>query len=272
MSQKRAAKQQKFQVAYKTEYGTAYQGDSRDLLGSAELIEESVDLIVTSPPFALARKKDYGNEDADEYVEWFLSFVEPFKRVLKPSGSLVIDIGGAYLQVDLSVPPTIFGSPLNSGGNLTCARSSTGTTPAKLPSPAEWVNVRRMRVKDSCNLVLWLAKDSLNTKADNRRVLKRYSASMEALLKNGYQYRQRPSNHDVSAKVMKRNDGAIPPNLLGASDDQTDLEGEIFESLFPNLLALSNTELERSLSAPVQGTRYQAAPGTLSRRFAGVLH
>jgi len=241
MSQKRAAKQQEFQVAYRTEHGTAYQGDSRDLLGSAEVTEESVDLIVTSPPFALTRKKDYGNEDADEYVEWFLSFVEPFKRVLKPSGSLVIDIGGAYLPGRPQRSTYHFQLAVELGRELDLCQEFYWYNPAKLPSPAEWVNVRRMRVKDSCNLVLWLAKDSLNTKADNRRVLKRYSASMEALLKNGYQYRQRPSNHDVSAKFMKRNDGAIPPNLLGSADEQAELEGEIFESLFPNLLALSNT-------------------------------
>ena len=51
--------------------------------------------------------------------------------------------------------------------------------PAKLPSPAEWVNIRRLRVKDSVNLVLWFAKDASNTKADNRRVLRRYSDSIE---------------------------------------------------------------------------------------------
>src|SRR5260370_405737 len=83
--------------AYITESGKAYQGDSRLLLCSPEIDAESVDLIVTSPPFALTRKKDYGNEAADDYVEWFQTFVKPFKRVLKPTGSLVIDVGGAYL-------------------------------------------------------------------------------------------------------------------------------------------------------------------------------
>ncbi len=93
-----------------------------------------------------------------------------------------------------------------------------------------------------------LAKDSLKTKADNRRVLKRYSESMEALLKNGYQYRVRPSGHDISSKFQKNHGGAISPNLLGFAHAVTDLElewgdmdGKVFESLFPNLIALSNT-------------------------------
>jgi site-specific DNA-methyltransferase (cytosine-N4-specific) len=89
--------------------------------------------------------------------------------------------------------------------------------------------------------VLWFAKDAAHTKADNRRVLKRYSASMEALLKNGYQYRVRPSGHDITHKFIRRNDGAIPPNMLGSTEAIDGLDGEIFESLFPNLVAISNT-------------------------------
>ena len=100
----------------------------------------------------------------------------------------------------------------------------------------------RIRVKDSVNLILWFAKDASKTKADNRRVLKRYSASMDALLKNGYQIRKRPSNHNITGKFMVDNKGAIPPNLLGFADgDQSDLQGEPFDALFDNILAVSNT-------------------------------
>ena len=52
---------------------------------------------MTSPPFGLVRKKEYGNVDADKYVEWFRPFGHLFKKLLKPSGSLVIDIGGAWV-------------------------------------------------------------------------------------------------------------------------------------------------------------------------------
>ena len=225
MSQKRAAKQQKFQVAYKTEYGTAYQGDSLGPLGSAELIEESVDLIVTSPP-SLTRKKDYGNEDADEYVEWFLSFVEPFKRVLKPSGSLVIDIGGAYLPGRPQRSTYHFLITLNSGGNLTCARALLVQPRQTASSPQR--NVRRMGVKDS-------ATQCCGSQRIPSTRGRQPSSSQAVLSFNGS-----PEEHSASpttfeprrlGKIHERNDGAIPPNLLGASDDQTDLEGEIFESL-----------------------------------------
>ena len=232
-------------LAYETYLGRAYQGDSRLLLQSNEIRPESVDLLMMSPPFALTRQKDYGNETASRYVEWFSSFVQPFLRVLKPTGSMVIDIGGAFLPGRPQRSTYHFQLVVELAKHFDLCQEFYWYNPAKLPSPAEWVNVRRVRVKDSVNPVYWFARDAANTKADNRRVLRRYSESMEALLKNGYQYRVRPSGHDISHKFTRRHDGAIPPNLLGPSHDTdeipTELVGDEFESLFPNLLAISNT-------------------------------
>jgi len=80
----------------KTDHGQIFWGDSRSYLFS-KAEENSVDLIMTSPPFGLVRKKSYGNEDADRYCDWFRPFAEGFHRVLKDTGSLVIDIGGAWV-------------------------------------------------------------------------------------------------------------------------------------------------------------------------------
>lgn len=67
---------------YSTEYGAAYLGDALQL--TKLLDDESVDVPLTSPPFALTRKKEYGNAAADEYVDWFMAFAAQFKRVLRP--------------------------------------------------------------------------------------------------------------------------------------------------------------------------------------------
>jgi DNA modification methylase len=80
---------------HKTKRGQIVLGDSLEYMG--DLRSESVDLVVTSPPFGLVRKKDYGNVESHEYVDWFKPFGREFKRILKPSGSLVIDIGGAWI-------------------------------------------------------------------------------------------------------------------------------------------------------------------------------
>jgi DNA modification methylase len=201
------------QLFYRTELGEAYLGDSLALL--QHIPSESVNLILTSPPFALKRKKEYGNEDEDKYVDWFMGFAKELHRLLTPDGSFVLDLGGAYMP----------GFPVRSiymfellvrlvkDAGFYLAQEFYHYNPARLPAPAEWVNVRRIRVKDSVNVVWWLSK-SQNPKADNRKVLKPYSESMKGLLKNGYKAKLRPSGHDISEKFNRDNGGAIPPNLL----------------------------------------------------------
>jgi DNA modification methylase len=201
--------------------GELYHGDSRGLM-SETLAPESVDLIMTSPPFGLVRKKSYGNEDADDYLKWFRPFAEGMKRVLKPQGSAVIDIGGAWKA----------GTPTRSTYHfelvvMLCreygfhlCQEHYWWNPAKLPAPAEWVNIRRVRVKDAVNTVWWILKTPY-PKASNRRVLTPYSAAMEALLRYGYKAKLRPSGHDISEKFARRNAGAVPPNLLAVANTES---------------------------------------------------
>ena len=198
---------------YSTDHGSAYVGDALNLLRYVP--DCSINLILTSPPFALTRKKEYGNVSADEYVQWFLRFSKDFHRILTDDGSCVLDLGGAYVpgypvrtlyQYELLIR-------LCKDYGFYLAQEFYHYNPSRLPAPAEWVNVRRLRVKDSVNLVWWLSK-SRNPKADNRRVLQPYSDSMKSLLKNGYQAKLRPSGHDISTKFSRNNSGAIPPNLL----------------------------------------------------------
>lgn len=201
------------ELFYRTQNGQAYCGDSISFL--PKIATDSINLILTSPPFALKRKKEYGNEDEDKYVDWFMSFASQLHRILKQDGSFVLDLGGSYMpgfpvrsiyQFELLVR-------LVKETGFYLAQEFFHYNPARLPAPAEWVNVRRIRVKDSVNVVWWLSK-SQNPKADNRKVLKPYSDSMKSLLKNGYTAKLRPSGHDISDKFSKDNGGAIPPNLL----------------------------------------------------------
>jgi site-specific DNA-methyltransferase (adenine-specific)/site-specific DNA-methyltransferase (cytosine-N4-specific) len=69
---------------------TLLQGDCRAAL--ALVPAESVDLIVTSPPYADQRKNTYGGIAPDEYVAWFLPIAAELKRVLRPTGSFVLNI------------------------------------------------------------------------------------------------------------------------------------------------------------------------------------
>ncbi len=207
---------------HKTRYGKIFHGDSLLLLNQ-HIKPESVDLIVTSPPFGLVRKKAYGNVDADEYLEWFKPFGEAFHRALKPSGSLVIDIGGAWIpgQPTRSLYHYELLIMLCRELKFHLAQDFFWWNPAKIPSPAEWVTVRRVRVKDAVNCVWWLSKTPW-PKASNYRVTVPYSESMKGLLKNGYQANvTRPSGHDISEKFSRGHGSAIPPNLIAVPNTES---------------------------------------------------
>jgi site-specific DNA-methyltransferase (cytosine-N4-specific) len=196
--------------AYTTLRGSAYHADARTILPL--LPDNSVALVFTSPPFALRRKKAYGNVDPTEYVEWFLPFAEEIQRVLRPDGSFVLDLGGAWNRGGTrSLFP--YELILRLARLFHLAQEIYWYNPARLPTPAEWVTIRRTRVKDAVNTLWWLSKTAA-PQADNRRVLRPYSKSMKRLLRDGYTPARRPSQHDISPHFRRDNGGAIPGNLL----------------------------------------------------------
>lgn len=204
----------RFKPYYKTKLGAAYLEDARSILQA--LPEASVDAIITSPPYALHFKKEYGNVDKADYVDWFLLFAREFHRVLKEDGSFVLNIGGSYNQ---GVPTRslyqyklLIGLVEDVGFHL--AQEFYWYNPAKMPMPAEWVTVRRVRVKDAVEHIWWLGKTPW-PKANNRNVLKPYSADMIRLNNRGVRAAVRPSGHNIKTSFDKVDaGGAIPPNVF----------------------------------------------------------
>ncbi len=205
-----------FRTVFRTRLGEAICGDAQEVLAS--LATESVDLVLTSPPFALLREKSYGNREQEDYVDWLCGFGGGILRVLKPTGSLVLDLGGAYRR----------GVPVRSLYNYRVllkfvdeigfhlAEEFFWYNPSKLPSPIEWVNKRKLRVKDSVDTIWWLSKTEW-PKADVSNVLAPYSQRMKKLLQDPaafYSPKERPSGHDIGLGFAKDNGGAIPSNLL----------------------------------------------------------
>ena len=209
------------QPFHETDFGEILLGDSRSYLFN-RAAPDSVDLIMTSPPFGLVRKKTYGNEDAEKYCDWFRPFAEGFRRVLKDTGSLIIDIGGSWVpgQPTRSLYHFKLLVMLVEEYGFHLCQEHYWWNPSKLPTPAEWVNVRRVRVKDAVNTIWWLSK-SPYPKANNRRILQPYSKAMKDLLTNGYQAKLRPSGHDISNKFQIDNGGSVPPNLLAIANTES---------------------------------------------------
>jgi DNA modification methylase len=206
----------KCEPAYNTRLGSAYCGDSRELLD--QLPDESVNLVMTSPPFALLREKIYGNKDQANYIDWLAEFAKRVKRVLTNDGSFVVDLGGAYQR---GVPVRSlyqFRVLLRFCDDLGffLAEDFYWHNPSKLPSPIEWVNKRKLRAKDTVNTLWWFSKTEW-PKADVSKVLAPYSDRMKKLLKDPeafYSPAKRPSGHSIGKGFATDNGGAIPSNLL----------------------------------------------------------
>jgi DNA modification methylase len=271
---------------YETNLGSAFCGDSLKLLRSRpfEACKGKVQLAFTSPPFPLNTKKKYGNLQGEDYIRWFASFAPLLREMVTDDGSIVVEIGNAWMPGEPVMSTHILEAFLRflKKGDLYLCQEFIWYNPARLPSPVEWVNKERSRVKDAFTRVWWMSPTT-RPKADNRKVLREYSASMKQLIKTGrYNAGARPSEHNIGANSFKTdNNGAIPPNV-GGVDALPSLDGEITPKRFAeflehttNLLKASNTLssdgyrkfcLDRG--APVHPARM---PSTLVEFFAKFL-
>jgi site-specific DNA-methyltransferase (cytosine-N4-specific) len=194
-----------------------------------------VNLILTSPPFPLVRKKKYGNETGQEYVNWLKGLAPRLAALLADDGSIVIEIGNAWEagKPIMSTLPLETLLAFKEAAKLELCQHVICHNPARLPSPAAWVNVERIRLKDSFTHVWWLAKTP-RPRADNRRVLTPYRKDMQRLLiSQKYNAGRRPSGHKISEKgFLTDHGGAIAPNVLDPIDRA---------SLPESLMRFSNT-------------------------------
>lgn len=214
-------------IGYRTQYGKCECIDS--LIGLEALEDNSVNLVITSPPFALQRKKAYGNEEQSAYVDWLCQFTALVYKKLRDDGSFVIDIGGAYEKGVPSYSLYQFRALIKMCDEIgfKLAQPFYWHNPSALPAPIEWVNKRKLRAKTSVNTVWWLCKDPLKCKANVTNVLAPYSSRMERLISNPEEFVKdegtvRPSGHVLGkSSWSKNNGGAIPPNLLQISNSES---------------------------------------------------
>lgn len=206
-------------MRYKTKNGEMILGNAEQVLTSkfARKYRGKIQLIFTSPPFPLNRKKRYGNLVGEEYVRWLASCASVFRKLLKRNGSIVMEMGNAW-EPGRPVMSTLALRALLAfldEGKFYLCQQFICHNPARLPSPAQWVNVERIRVKDSFTHVWWMSPVE-RPKADNRRVLKEYSKAMIRLLATGkYNAGKRPSEHHIGERsFLTNNNGSIPPNVL----------------------------------------------------------
>lgn len=229
---------------YETEYGEFYIGNSKNILKSnlGQKLKGNVQLILTSPPFPLNKKKSYGNLNGEDYKKWFASLAKTFSDLLTKDGSIVIELGNSWepsqpIQSLLHLE-SLLKFVKHPKANLRLCQEFICYNPSKLPSPAHWVTINRIRTVDSFTRLWWMAKTNY-PKAHNDKVLRPYSKSMQALLKKKkINAGKRPSEHVINEKsFLKDNKGSIMHNVieLEPSDGKTELR------LPENMLSFANT-------------------------------
>jgi len=214
------------QSKYQTQLGTCYHSKIEDFLNSeiAFDLKGKVNLIITSPPFPLNRKKKYGNLNGQEYLDWLSGLAVKLNELLSDDGSLVIEIGNSWepnVPVMSTLPLKALLGFLEEGKYHLCQQFIWYNT-AKLPSPVQWVNIDRVRVKDSFTNIWWMSK-STSPKANNKNILEEYSESMKRLLKTKkYNSGARPSEHNIGEEsFLTDNAGAIPGSVLVGANTQS---------------------------------------------------
>lgn len=207
-------------TAYSTSLGRMLVGKIEDVLDDGRRtshIRKKVNLIFTSPPFPLVKKKRYGNESGQEYLEWLTALAPRLTDLLADDGSIVVEVGNAWEQG----APVMSTLPLETllqfkrSAKLHLCQHVICHNPARLPSPAQWVTIKRVRLKDSYTHVWWMSP-SENPKADNKRVLTPYGDDMKKLLqRKSYNAGRRPSGHVISETgFFTDHGGAIASNIL----------------------------------------------------------
>jgi DNA modification methylase len=248
-------------IAYRTPLGVMIEGKAEQALTSDFLSGHlgKVQLIFTSPPFPLNKKKRYGNLQGDEYQQWLASMAPLLRNMLAPDGSIVIELGNAW-EPGRPVMSTLALRSLlafQDAAHLSLCQQFVAHNPARLPTPAQWVTVERIRVKDTFTNIWWLAPSD-RPKADNRRVLSPYSKAMKQLLKRqGYNAGRRPSEHYIGqTSFLTDHGGAIPPNVLNLPGDDVTVPS--------NLLSFSNTMSTDTYQSYCRDKGLEAHPARMS--------
>ena len=199
---------------------------SEDLLKSKRFADKKgkMNLLLTSPPFPLNRKKKYGNRTEQEYLDWFAGLAPLFAEYIADDGSIVVELGNSWNKGSPTMSTLALRALLSflEKGEFHLCQQFIWFNTAKLPTPAPWVTRERIRAKDAFTNIWWMARTE-RPKADNRRVLSKYSKKMERLLETQkYNSGPKPSGHKIGAESFLRNNGgSIPPNVLVSSNTQS---------------------------------------------------
>ena len=215
-------------TVFTTQLGTALLAEAETAIGL--IANKSVDLILTSPPYPLTTQKTYGNLNPDAHIDWLVSLAAGWKDKLTDTGSLILNLADVFTPgaPAISLYQERLLIRLCDELGYTLAQKFYWENSSKMPGPAEWVCVRRIRVTPSIEQVYWLTTNATTAKANNKQVLRSYSHSMQERIahngENNQRRHKRPSGHVLKPGAFAvDNGGSIPHNLIIAPN--TDSNG-----------------------------------------------
>lgn len=206
-------------VAFSTNLGLAVWGACESVLAG---LDQPITLVVTSPPYFLAKSRAYGNPTSErDYIDFLCSALEPVVAHLAPGGSICLN-----LPNDIFVPGLPARSlylerlmlALHDRFSLQLMDRLVWSNPSRPPGPMQWASKTRQQLNAGYEFIYWLTNDPSRVPADNRRVLEAHTQRHLALMAAGGEqreevygdgaYRLRPGSY---ANVTP---GKIPKNVL----------------------------------------------------------
>ena len=204
-------------VGFSTDLGIA-------ILGTCETVFSRIDcpitLVITSPPYPLAKARSYGNVSEAQYVDWIVRQLEPIVRNLVPGGSIALNIsndiflaGGArslYRERLLLA--------LHDRLGLYKVDELIWHNPSKPPGPVRWASIERTQLNVAWEPIYWLTNDPRALRTDNRRVLQAHSERHLKLISQGGEQRHGEFSDGAyrvhPGRFGNPTEGKIPRNVL----------------------------------------------------------
>lgn len=176
-------------VAFSTRLGVALWADCRDALRG---LAEPIHLLVSSPPYALAKPRAYGGPPQAEYVDWLCEAMEVVVKHLAPGGSIMLNLGNDQYEPN-SPARTVLTERLVLAlhDRLGLRRMDTliWHNPTRAPGPIQWASKHRYQLNQTYEPILWMTNDPHRVRSNNQRILQPHSERHKALIERGGEYR-----------------------------------------------------------------------------------
>ena len=205
-------------LAFSTDLGVALWSNAED--GFAGLDQE-ITLCFTSSPYPLQNPRAYGNVDANQFVDFICSTLEPVIERLTDDGSLVLNVTNDIFLSKSPARSTYLERlviALEDRLSLFLMDRIIWSNPSKLPGPTYWASVTRQQLNVGWEPVLWFAKNPLKVKSNNRRVLNAHTPQQAKLIAQGGEKREAVYGDGAyrlnHGSFGNRTLGSIPKNVI----------------------------------------------------------